>query len=158
MKYFFFLVLLIAFTTHIDAQNKFPPERVVVIANLENDKAKTVNYSVADLNIESKISRMFKLELPNLKLFNPTLLNEGGNGWFLQYEFESNGYVGLWKEQLQLKKGQLVITESRSAMIGLASNCEKIQFTNDLDHCKCVDKTNAALESSVKYRLFSSMY
>ena len=158
MKYLFFLVLLTAITTNIDAQNKLPLERVVVIANLENDKAKTVDYSVADLNIESKISRMFKLELPDIRLFNPTLLNEGGNGWFIQYDFESNGYVGLWKEQLQVRKGQLVITESRSAMIGLASNCKKIQFTNDVERCKCIDKTNEALESSVKYRLFSSMY
>ncbi len=156
MKYLSLLFMLIIFNNNIESQNEFPPERIVVIANIENGKSKTADYSLSDLRIESKIARAFKIDLPNLKLVNPTITDEGGKGWFIQYEFDSQGYIGLWKEQLQLRNGQLVITESRSAKIGVATNCEKIQFTNDVERCKCAKKKDVALESEVTLRLFSS--
>ncbi len=149
--------MLMMFNTTIEAQTKLPPERIVVIANIENGKAKTADYALSDLRIESKITRAFKLDSPNLKLVNPKITDEGGKGWFIEYEFESRGSMGLWKEQLQLRKGQLVITESRSAVMGIATNCEKIEFTSDVDRCKCVKKKSLSFDSDVTYRLFSSI-
>ncbi len=167
MKNLLYLFILILFNPTIEAQTKLPqpietqtklpPERIVIVADISNDRAKTVDYALADLRIESKITRAFRLDSPNLKLVNPTITDEGGKGWFIEYEFESGGSIGLWKEELQLRNGQLVITESRSAKVGIATNCKKIQFTNDKDYCKCAEKKNTALDSEVTFRLFSSI-
>lgn len=158
MKNLLLLFVLLLFNSNIEAQTKLPPERIVVIANISNGQAQRASYAVSDLRIESKIKRVFKMDSQQLNLINPRLIDKGGKGWFIQYEFESEGVIGLWEEQLQLRNGQLVITESRNAKVGIAKNCKSIQFTNDTDHCKCAEKKNATLESEVTFRLFSSMH
>ena len=156
MKYLFFFVLFIGFNLNIDAQNKFPPERVVVIATIENGTAKATDYALSDLRIESKIARIYRLEKPKLKLMNPTLIDEGGRGWYLRYEFETEDYIGLWKEQLRLRNGQFVITESRDAKIVMASNCTELKFTDDESRAKCTSKKDASTFSEITYRVFAS--
>lgn len=158
MKYLVVLFIVFVCNTTMYSQVKSQKERLVVIANVAHDQAKITDFNLSDLRIESKITRAFRLDRPKLKLVNPIITNESGKGWFIQYEFKSNDYVGLWKEQLQLRNGQLVITESRNARIAMATNCEKIEFTNDTDRCKCSLKTNEALDADVIFRVFSSMH
>lgn len=156
MKYLLFFVLFIGFNLNIGAQNIFPPERIVVVATIENGTAKATDYNLSDLGIESKIARIYRLEKSKLTLMNPSLIDEGGKGWYLQYEFETEGYIGLWKEQLRLRNGKFVITESRNAKIVLASNCNELKFTDDESHAKCTSKKDSSTFSEITYRVFGS--
>lgn len=157
MKNLLLFFSIVLFSGTIEAQSNLPQEHITVIANIVDGQAKSANYALSDLRIESKIERIIKLGISNIKLVNPTITNEGQRGWFIQYEFNSEGYVGIYKERLRLRHKQLVITESRSARIGVSTNCEEIQFTNDENHCKCVKKKSVDFEPAVTYRVFTSI-
>ncbi|WP_456440183.1 hypothetical protein [Psychroserpens sp.] len=157
MKHLLLFAITIMFSNNIVSQTTFPPERIFIIASVENNTFKSLDYSLSDLSIESKISWILKLNSKDFNLVNPTIFNEIGKGWYLQYKFETLLYTGIYKEKLQLKDNLLIITESRSAMMAMASNCNKIIFTNNDDRCKCTNKKDTTLDSLLTYRLFSSL-
>lgn len=149
-------MLAILFCNTIIAQNSFESERTFVIANLENDELKSTNYSHPNLSIESKISRTLKLNSKDFELMNPSVSNEIGKGWFLTYKFDTASYAGIYKEKLQLRGDKLLITESRNALMAIATNCNTVGFTNDNRNGKCTNKKDDSLESSITFRLFTS--
>jgi hypothetical protein len=65
----------------------------------------------------------------------------------------------LYKELLQEKNKRLLITETRSAEMAMATNCDEIAFTDDDDdeHCKCISKKNIFYGSELTHRLFFSI-
>jgi hypothetical protein len=156
MKYILFFITVILFQLTANSQIRMPQERIVIIANLSENSAKAVDYDLSKLAIESKIKRILDLDNQKIELINPKIFKEDVKGWFLEYEFKTPTYAGLYKEELQIKNGQLVITESRNAQIGLATNCNTVAFTNDQNRCECIEKENPALDSQVTYRLFTS--
>lgn len=156
MKHFLLVVITLTFFNIIKAQTVFPKERIIEIANLENNTLQLLDYSISDLGIKSKISWILELKSKDFELVNPTLLNEPGKGWYLQFEFSTLLHEGIYKEKLQLKNNKLVITETRSAMMAKATNCNKIVFSDDDNHCKCTNKKDDNIDSVLVYRLFSS--
>ncbi|WP_425075491.1 hypothetical protein [Psychroserpens sp. S379A] len=157
MKHLLLFVITITLYSTAKAQSSFPSERIFVIASLQDNTFQPLDYSVSDLGIKSKISWILKLNAKDFDLINPTFLNEPGKGWYLQFEFNSSLYAGIYKEKLRLKDDKLIITESRSAQMAIATNCNEIVFSDDENHCKCVNKKDVNLDSILKYRLFSSV-
>ena len=149
-------MLTILFFNTIDAQNSFPPERIFVIANLDNNEIESTNFEHPNLSIQSKISWILKLDSSSLELTNPRVSNEIGKGWFLTYDFNTPTEIGIYKEQLQLRDNQLVITESRDAIMAKATNCNSIEFTNDERKCICSEQEDNTQEPVITYRLFNS--
>lgn len=156
MKYFYFFILIISLPLSLKAQLTNYPERIVDIAILENDKANILDFSQSDLAIVSKIKRIFNLKNSKIQLINQTLEKDPSNGWFLQYEFKFDTQAGIYREFLTTKGNKLVITETRNAVMALASNCNKVELTNDENRSKCADKKNGAFDSEIVYRLFTS--
>ena len=157
MKKILLIVAVFFCYGNVTAQINLPPEYKVIIANLNGDAPQTVDYSLNDLSIESKISWILKLNIQDINLVNPTILEEFGKGWFLQYEFATPTYAGIYKEKLHLIDNQLIISESRSAMMAIATNCNEIQFSDETEErCKCVNLKDTTQQSEITYRLFSS--
>lgn len=156
MKHLLLFMVIIFSCNLITAQNSFPPERVFVIANLENNELESTDFLHPNLSIKPKISRSLKLDSRSFELVNPKVTNELGRGWFLTYEFNTSDYSGVYKEELQLRGNQLVITESRNAIMAIATNCNTIEFINNNRDCECTSKKDDSLESNVTYRLFTS--
>lgn len=156
MKHLLLLMFSILSCNLLIAQDSFPPERTFIIANLENDEVTSTNYSHPNLSIKSKVSRSLKLDSNSFELVNPKVINEIGKGWFLTYEFETSTYAGIYKEYLQLRDNKLIITESRNAMIAIATNCNTIGFTNDNKNGKCTNKKDENLDTDISFRLFTS--
>ena len=75
---------------------------------------------------------------------------------FLFYEFNTTTYAGIYKEKLQLRGDKLILTESRSAVMAIATNCNTAGFTNNNKNRKYTNKQNDALESNITFRLFTS--
>ena len=131
MKNAFLLIFFIISSVNIQAQIEYPPERITAVATLDRGLAITLEVPASELFIKANIIKLLELKDTNFELINPTFKKRPGLGWYLQYEFESDGKIGLYREQLHERNGQLVISESRSAEMGMATNCEKIIFTND---------------------------
>ena len=158
MKHLLLLFIAVLFCNSIAAQNSFPQERIFVIANLNNSEIESTNFNHPNLSIESKVSRILKLNSRDFEMVNPKVTNELGKGWFLTYEFETPEHTGIYKEELQLRDNKLVITESRNAIMAIATNCNTIEFINNDKDCECTNKKDSSLASNVTYRLFSSSY
>lgn len=154
LKSLFTSLFILTTTNVLNAQNQYPPERVVVVASFERGYPKSIEVSATDLGIKTQVVKLLELKDSSFEMVNPTINKRQGQGWYLQYEFESEGKIGLYREQLQERDGQLVITESRSAEMGMATNCEKLVFTDEEEHCKCVDKKIPFFQTEVTHRLF----
>ncbi len=157
MKKILLFTLVLVFNYNcLSSQNVGHSERIHVIANAVDNSYALADYDVSNLLIKSKISWILELKSEDFELINPTLVNELDKGWYLQYEFHTPLYAGIYKEELVVINDTLVITESRNAMMAIASNCNTIVFADTQDHCKCTSKKDASLESVLTYRLFNS--
>ena len=151
------LIIFIASAYNLQAQSQFPPERIKVVASLDKNKAKSMDVPASDLGIDRKVIRSLQLDATELDMVNPSIELNGGKGWQLSYNFVTADQVGIYQETLTERNGQLIITESRSAQMCMATNCEKVEFTDDDARCECVDKKYFFFKSEVTHRLFTSI-
>jgi len=156
MKYVYAIVFLLFYCSEVTSQIRIPAERVVEIAVLETKTPRVLDFKETDLGITSKIRRYLNLNDAKIKLATPNIYFEKSVGWVLEYDFSTSNYAGRYKENLLLRANKLVITESRNAIMGIASNCNTITFTKNQQRCKCVDKKDPNLESETVLRLFTS--
>jgi len=157
MKNILLLLLTLSICYGLNAQSISHKENIQIVANMVNDAPIVTTYLPNQLNIKNNIAQSLKLNQSKLTLENPRIFNELGKGWYLQYTFKTANEIGLYKERLSLKDNQLVITESRSAIMAKANNCKKIVLTKDKNRCSCAVKRDYSKPSEATYRLFTQV-
>lgn len=154
MRTTIFLALCIITFSESQAQFEYPPERIIVVATMDRGLAIPMGAPASAVLIKKNVIETLGLLDTNFEMVNQTLKKRAGLGWFLQYEFESDDKIGVYREQLHERDGQLVITESRNAEMAMSTNCQKIVFTNDDTHCECVDSKIIFFDTKLTHRLF----
>lgn len=153
------VLLLMSFTSgyNLLAQSSYPSELIRVVATLEKNNAKAMDMTPSDLGIDRQVIRSFQLDGSEMEMNSPSIELNGSKGWQLSYKFKTGDNIGIYQETLTKRNEQLLITESRSAQMCIATNCEKVEFTDDDARCECVDKKNIFFKSEVTHRLFTSI-